>query len=285
MKRQFLTLLFSAAAFCGVNAQNIDGEWTDGIVFYTVQKDGNNYRFDGFLGEDRSFTISKTATNQFVIKEESEEEYYSLGKNGYSVKYISLTESSGRKAEILASYSPKKQLFYAIQKDLTPNENFYETGIEDMFEALLGRGTFEPFSNEYSSNKSVTIRISGKVYVLKTTSDGITLYNSEFKDLADRPTTVYKTFKYKDSGQGWWPQTSKIVLNISILHLFDKQQLRLMRNEIYARHGWEFQSEDLKKHFSQFSWYKPLGNNNSIKLSDLEQFNVDLIKSMESFLK
>ncbi len=103
MKRQFLTLLFSATAFCGVNAQNIDGQWTDGIVVYSVQKNANNYRFDGFLGEDRSFTISKTATNQFVIKEESEEEYYSLGKNGYAVKYISLTESSGRKAEILLS--------------------------------------------------------------------------------------------------------------------------------------------------------------------------------------
>lgn len=281
MRKLILISAFSVLTLGGVKAQTIDGQWTDGFVFYTVEKTADDYRFDGFLGEDRSFTISKTAANKFVIKKESEEEYYSLGKNGYTVKYMTLTDSYGKKSEILASYDSKNQMFYAIEKDRTPNDNFYAAGITEMFEGILGQETFEPFSDEYSISSCVTIRMSGNVYVLKTTPDGITLYNSKKNDLGYEPTTVFKTFKYTDSGQGWWPQTSKIVLNVSILKLFDAKQLRLMRNEIYARHGWQFQSEDLKKHFSQFPWYKSLGNNASVKLSLLEQYNINLIKVLE----
>ena len=54
-----------------------------------------------------------------------------------------------------------------------------------------------------------------------------------------------------------------------------------MRNEIYAHHGYTFTSADLKAHFAKMSWYKPLGDNSKIKLSQLEQLNVDLIKAEE----
>lgn len=58
-----------------------------------------------------------------------------------------------------------------------------------------------------------------------------------------------------------------------------KTELRLLKNEIYARRGYTFSSKDLKDHFSRFSWYKPLGDNSKIKLSEIETQNVDLINS------
>lgn len=36
---------------------------------------------------------------------------------------------------------------------------------------------------------------------------------------------------------------------------FTKEQLRIARNEIYARHGRKFQSEDLQNYFENFWWY------------------------------
>ena len=75
MKKLLLISAFSAAVFSGVDAQTLDGQWTDGIVTYYAKKTGSDYLFDGFLGEDRSFTISKTAQNKFVIKKESEDKY------------------------------------------------------------------------------------------------------------------------------------------------------------------------------------------------------------------
>jgi hypothetical protein len=55
-----------------------------------------------------------------------------------------------------------------------------------------------------------------------------------------------------------------------------------MRNEILARYGWKFQSQDLKDHFAMMSWYKPVADNSQVKLNIIEQTNVQLIKSEEA---
>jgi hypothetical protein len=72
------------------------------------------------------------------------------------------------------------------------------------------------------------------------------------------------------------------LLDTRYLGRFSKPQLRLMRNEILARHGWKFQSKDLQDHFGQQSWYKPVADNNSIHLSLIEMTNIQLLKSEEA---
>ena len=37
-------------------------------------------------------------------------------------------------------------------------------------------------------------------------------------------------------------------------------ELEIMRNEIYARHGWVFNRRDLQDYFGRQSWYQPKGN-------------------------
>jgi len=72
------------------------------------------------------------------------------------------------------------------------------------------------------------------------------------------------------------------LLDTRYLGRFSKSQLRLMRNEILARHGWKFQSKDLQDYFGQQSWYKPVADNNSIELNIIELTNIQLIKSDEA---
>jgi len=72
------------------------------------------------------------------------------------------------------------------------------------------------------------------------------------------------------------------LMNTAYLGRFSKPQLRLMRNEILARHGWNFQSKDLKEYFGKQSWYKPVDDNGSIKLSIIEMTNIQLLKSEEA---
>ena len=78
-----------------------------------------------------------------------------------------------------------------------------------------------------------------------------------------------------------WMMENRL-LNAAYLGQFTKAQLRLMRNEILARHGWVFQSQDLKDYFGSQPWYQPLGNNYSVKLSVIEQTNLELITSEEA---
>ena len=75
---------------------------------------------------------------------------------------------------------------------------------------------------------------------------------------------------------------TSMLVNTKYLGRFSKDDLRLMRNEILARHGWRFQSLDLKDHFAKQPWYKPVADNGSITLNIIEQTNVQMIKSEEA---
>lgn len=55
--------------------------------------------------------------------------------------------------------------------------------------------------------------------------------------------------------------------------------LRLLRNEIFARRGFEFKSEDLKEFFERMNWYKV--NPVAAKLNSVESGNVSIIKNHE----
>jgi len=73
-----------------------------------------------------------------------------------------------------------------------------------------------------------------------------------------------------------------MLLNTTYLSKFNKATLRLLRNEILARHGWKFQSQDLRDRFESQPWYKPVADNNTIKLNIIEQTNIQLLKSEEA---
>ena len=75
---------------------------------------------------------------------------------------------------------------------------------------------------------------------------------------------------------------SNMLLNDKWFRRFDKQTLRIMRNAILARHGYRFQSKDLQDYFKSEPWYKPAASNNNIKLSFIEQLNIELIKYEEA---
>ena len=54
---------------------------------------------------------------------------------------------------------------------------------------------------------------------------------------------------------------------------------KIMRNEIYARHGYIFQTRDMIEYFNAQPWYTPRTRN--VRLSEIETYNVQLIKSVE----
>lgn len=59
------------------------------------------------------------------------------------------------------------------------------------------------------------------------------------------------------------------------------EDLRRLRNEVYARHGRTFKDTDLREYFTSFPWYKPDPAFNEASLSPIEKSNVDLIRRLE----
>lgn len=61
----------------------------------------------------------------------------------------------------------------------------------------------------------------------------------------------------------------------------DKNQLRILRNSYFARHGYIFNDPELTKFFSQFDWYHPYTKDVIQNFSKIEKSNVELIKGYE----
>lgn len=74
---------------------------------------------------------------------------------------------------------------------------------------------------------------------------------------------------------------SQRYVNDGDLAYCDGSWLRILRNSIYARHGYKFKSADLHKYFSQFSWYHPRYSDVESKLSTIEKANIKEIKNWE----
>ena len=98
---------------------------------------------------------------------------------------------------------------------------------------------------------------------------------------SDNLTSCVSQQKEAERNEVSWMMQHRL-LSPAYLGRFSKDELRMMRNEILARHGWVFQSKDLKDHFSSQPWYQPFGNNYSVKISLVEKTNIELIKHEET---
>lgn len=58
-------------------------------------------------------------------------------------------------------------------------------------------------------------------------------------------------------------------------------ELRVLRNAIFAMHGYRFKSADLQQYFGQFDWYMPQYSDVTNQLNSTEKHNIELIKSYE----
>lgn len=86
-----------------------------------------------------------------------------------------------------------------------------------------------------------------------------------------------------------FPASNKELLVEAEVRKLTKEQLRIARNEIYARYGMKFRTPELAEYFSKLPWYKPLywaeEFYEKIKLTMVEEKNVALILKIEKELQ
>ena len=64
---------------------------------------------------------------------------------------------------------------------------------------------------------------------------------------------------------------------------FGIDSLRLIRNEVFARRGLIFKSNDLQEYFRIFDWYLPKYNDVTDQLNDVDKMNIKLVQNIENF--
>ena len=125
------------------------------------------------------------------------------------------------------------------------------------------------------------------VYDKETTLNN-TFYNTDksksitITDTIDDEVEVYEDTEYFSTTQKLFEKnasneelTSDFVSNLSKADIF------ILRNSIFARHGFAFRDKQLRMYFEQFNWYMPVFGNVKDELTEIEKKNIDLLLRYE----
>ena len=125
------------------------------------------------------------------------------------------------------------------------------------------------------------------VYDKETTLNN-TFYNTDksksitITDTIDDEVEVYEDTEYFSTTQKLFEKnasneelTSDFVSNLSKADIF------ILRNSIFARHGFAFRDKQLRMYFEQFDWYMPVFGNVKDELTEIEKKNIDLLLRYE----
>lgn len=82
---------------------------------------------------------------------------------------------------------------------------------------------------------------------------------------------------------GNFPQGSKRLLTEDDVSNLPKDDLEIMRNEIFARHGYCFKKKYLREMFEDKDWYIPNTVDVKADLTEIEKKNIVLIKRYEKY--
>jgi len=99
---------------------------------------------------------------------------------------------------------------------------------------------------------------------------------------SDGPPVAAARISPSPAAVGLYPETTSRRLTLADLEGKTPWELRVMRNEIFARHSYAFKTKKMKGFFGRQDWYPPLYRDVSSVLSGIEVANIDLIRKQEN---
>lgn len=276
MKSKFIYILLTVLALCfsvNINGQNFPGKESP-----VVQK-GNSKPQTAHITNDLDFMI-------FLHRFTSDPDFqmahikFPLGEMSYA--YL---EDQGR-------YDSFTSKYWVLQSMESLQGHFKWEGDSkivylynsSMYSAEIGFDEVPEFENTYTFEK-----IDGEWYVTKGNYSGSDVGLAQYTAEDALKKNAQFRHKYNQSiplyvytgTPGDYPKASERLLMEKDLEGLTKKELRIMRNEILARHGYSFKSEDLKNRFESQPWYFPLSNDVSKQLSIIEKANIKFIQKHE----
>ncbi len=275
------------------NAQIDKGSiwYDDYTMFKCTSVSGNTFKCDlDCWGDDgENFTLTKTGNNVYTVKGDGDNSLFERIK---TVEYRVVEDT-----KLLLFKDAKGNILY-----------HFERTDDEMWEAHILKGYFYILNGTYVDAKGTKYTINDDEFITggKTLHFSIDPEQYHIMDMEDNnhywwvvTTTginIYKTtegeygyemgalwLKLKNvSPNGRWAFLSNAIVPSNTMWRFTSGLIRLMRNEIYARRGYVFNSADLKAYFGKQPWYKPLNNNASVKLNAIEELNIELLKANET---
>ena len=179
---------------------------------------------------------------------------------------------------------------------IEPGDNKYDGKFEFSIENNILKGTW--FSNDkkqhvtqrtyelkkqkfsYNPNAMLPIHEEGYIdyYSLKTDT-----INTQQIDSVEVAETYYEETYRSASDIITKLNSSTTKLTEKELKNLKKLELEILRNTIYARHGYTFKKKNYRQFFDSVEWYIPVSENVHTELTSLAKANVKLLKRFEKY--
>lgn len=134
---------------------------------------------------------------------------------------------------------------------------------------------FESVSGEYTKDLIAANSSTKEEVQQEEPKASEILQNNEDEKTPDAPASTVP---------GIYPEASERILTQDDLENRAVAELKMIRNEIFARHSYIFTSQEMKKYFEEQSWYKGLEKNVYPLLNQIEKKNLAFIIQREKEL-
>ncbi len=120
-----------------------------------------------------------------------------------------------------------------------------------------------------------------KGFYVKPTMEGFQVYTYKTqKEMANNKMSIYSAYACGSfTNNTRYPFLHKEPVTKSFTDLFDTADLKLVRNSIFAAHGYVF-NDEVTSYFKKYPWYHP-GNNSLDDYTQVEKDNAKFIKNIE----
>lgn len=224
--------------------------------------------FEMEKGNQITFEIARLLNETELIEEEFKngmpifgDDFYRSGGN--ALLFIRMFTGAGNSLTVLSiSNDMIVSKIHGITLDADSDGNYYLSSkyyISGLDQIKIDITEEEGFLNESGINDYVIEYLESRVYnyQLSANSSGIIAMNHKNET---------RSFEYS---------------NIETLESWNKEDLRKLRNYIFARHSYIFKSQDLSEYFKQFDWYEGKYENVDDKLSATDKKFISLVKEIE----
>lgn len=319
-KRFIYTLLAAvtclAATAAGINPDEWrDTRWTDGFAFFAFTRaESGRLVFEGGTLHEGGYgfaLVPAAGDNKWTLKSLDPQFEFSPFAGSSAIgsivsratidgqEVLLVRNSAGAVTDVLRRMTGRDDLHTMVVADLRWNLAGEYTDTRGKQYTFYSDGTLTPpgrgnvafkFEEIYDMPSYVITLATGEHWMFEPVAEGLDLYMAkplEDDEWEKGQLIAHLTKKPMEGGEpyGCWPETSSFLLTSTYAGFYDKATLRLMRNEIYARHGVKFSSADLKARFTPAKgWPTPTIDATQAKLSAIELINVDLIRNMEAIL-
>ena len=228
-----------------------------------------------------------------MITSEDGEQYEDFVNKKISLKINRITKDSVYGQSIVnGNQRPFRGVFNESMKSFVLDEPGNDK-TDGRFEIKLSgdsiTGKWNAFNKTAVKSPLKTIKISKKEFVynpnfmLDQDSDLVDWSNpkdfvEKYTDEETGKTETYTTSKNRVASEAIFKlNASKQKLTEKELKNLRKLDLEIIKNSVFARHGYSFKKETYRHFFEQTDWYIPVSNNVDQELSPMEKDNVALL--------